>query len=60
MSISIRRAHPADVPAIVAMVHELAEYERAAQDCHLSAGQLDTALFGPAPAGRTHASIVNC
>ncbi|SCL41274.1 Acetyltransferase (GNAT) family protein [Micromonospora pallida] len=46
----IRPVRPADVPAVVAMVHELAEYERAADQCHLTVGQLDAALFGPEPA----------
>ncbi len=32
----IRSATEADVPAIVAMVHELAEYERAPEECHLT------------------------
>jgi GNAT superfamily N-acetyltransferase len=33
------------VPAVVAMVHELASFERAPQDCHLTEGQLHAALF---------------
>jgi GNAT superfamily N-acetyltransferase len=32
------------------MVHELAEYERAPEQCHLTGEQLHAALFGPAPA----------
>jgi GNAT superfamily N-acetyltransferase len=36
--------------AVVAMVHELAAYERAPEQCHLTVGQLDAALFGPCPA----------
>lgn len=47
---TIREATPADVPAIVALVHALAEYEREPQACHLTEEQLTTALFGPAPA----------
>jgi GNAT superfamily N-acetyltransferase len=46
----IRSVEPADVPAVVAMVHELATYERAPDECHLTTEQLHTALFGPAPA----------
>ena len=46
----IRPARPSDVPAVVSMVHELAAYERAPEQCHLTADQLDAALFGPAPA----------
>jgi GNAT superfamily N-acetyltransferase len=37
------------VPAIVAMVHELAEYERAAHLCHLTEDQLSAALFPDVP-----------
>ena len=47
---SVREITPADVPAAVELVHELAAYERAAASCHLSAEQLAAALFGPAPA----------
>ncbi|MGH8918855.1 MAG: GNAT family N-acetyltransferase [Actinomycetes bacterium] len=47
---TIREATPADVPAIVALVHALAEYEREPQSCHLTDEQLHAALFGPAPA----------
>jgi GNAT superfamily N-acetyltransferase len=41
----IRPARPTDVPAIVAMVHELAAYERSAHLCHLAEAQLRSALF---------------
>ena len=55
----IRTATEDDVPAIVAMVHELAEYERAPEECHLTEGQLTTALFGPAPALFGHVAFVD-
>ena len=45
---TIRPARPEDVPAVVAMVHELAEYERAPEQCHLTDEQLTAALFGAA------------
>ncbi|PRY43902.1 GNAT family N-acetyltransferase [Umezawaea tangerina] len=45
----IRRARETDVPAMVALVHELAEYERAPQDCHLTGEQLHDVLFRPEP-----------
>ncbi|WP_091609128.1 GNAT family N-acetyltransferase [Micromonospora mirobrigensis] len=32
------------------MVHELADYERAPEQCHLTGEQLRAALFGPSPA----------
>lgn len=47
---AIRRAQHADVPAVVGLVHELAEYERAAENCTLSEQQLTAALFGERPA----------
>jgi GNAT superfamily N-acetyltransferase len=47
---TIRRVEERDVEAVVALVHELAAYERAPRDCNLTSGQLRTALFGPAPA----------
>ena len=43
--VDIRPVEPADVPAVVGLIHELAEYERAADECALTAGQLETALF---------------
>ncbi len=39
-----------DLPAAVAMVHELAGYERAAERCRLTVEQLRVALFGAHPA----------
>ena len=42
----IRRVEPGDVAAVVGLVHELATYERAADECHLTEAQLSTALFG--------------
>ena len=46
----IRRVTPSDVDAVVTLVHDLAAYEKAPEQCHLTADQLRTALFGPAPA----------
>jgi GNAT superfamily N-acetyltransferase len=45
----VRPARPSDVPAVVAMVHELADFERAADQCHLTEDQLRSALFGDRP-----------
>ena len=50
----VRRARPEDVPAIVELVYGLADYERAPDECHLTAAQLETALFGDAPAVFCH------
>jgi GNAT superfamily N-acetyltransferase len=45
----IRRIRPDDVEAAVGLAYELAEYERAPDECHLTAPQLHEALFGAAP-----------
>ncbi|WP_432986066.1 N-acetyltransferase family protein [Dactylosporangium sp. CA-233914] len=50
----IRPAGPDDAPAIVEMVYELAEFERARDECHLTEEQLRAALFGPSPAVFCH------
>ena len=46
----IRAATPADVPAIHAMIRELADYERALDEARATEGQLREALFGAHPA----------
>jgi len=46
----IRTATPDDVPAILSMVRELAEYERAPQEVTATEVHLRTALFGENPA----------
>ncbi|WP_084501605.1 GNAT family N-acetyltransferase [Nocardia xishanensis] len=61
----IRRATPADVPALVDLVYDLAEYEKARHECTLTLGQLRAALFGPAPALFAHVAedetgVVGC
>lgn len=53
----IRRAAPGDIPALVDLVHGLAEYEKARHECTLTAEQLHTALFGPAPAVFAHVAV---
>ncbi|SDD22196.1 GNAT family N-acetyltransferase [Actinokineospora iranica] len=55
----VRRVAPSDVDSVVALVHELAEYERAPHECHLTAEQLRVALFGPAPALFGHVAQVD-
>jgi GNAT superfamily N-acetyltransferase len=54
---TIRPVRRDDVPAVVAMVHELADFERAADQCHLTAEQLDQALFGDRPALFGHVAV---
>jgi GNAT superfamily N-acetyltransferase len=46
----IRPIEAADVPTVVDLVYELAEYERLRELCHLDSEQLQNALFGPTPA----------
>lgn len=46
---TVRAAGPGDVPVIVRLVHELADYEKAADECGLTDAQLRAALFGPDP-----------
>lgn len=50
----IRPATPDDVPAILGMVRELAEYERARHEVRATEAQLRTALFGEHPAVYAH------
>ncbi|MGC7097207.1 N-acetyltransferase family protein [Amycolatopsis lurida] len=47
---TIRRVRESDVDAVVGLVHDLAEFEKAPEECHLEAAQLHTALFGERPA----------
>jgi GNAT superfamily N-acetyltransferase len=59
MGVEIRPARREDIPAIVAMVHELAEFERAPQQCHLTEAQLSAALFPDSPALFGHVAVVD-
>jgi GNAT superfamily N-acetyltransferase len=42
----VRRIQPGDVEAVVGLVRELAEYEKALEQCRITPGQLRAALFG--------------
>jgi GNAT superfamily N-acetyltransferase len=53
----IRPATPDDVTSIVAMVHELATFERAADQCALTTDALHAALFAPSPAVWAHVAV---
>jgi GNAT superfamily N-acetyltransferase len=57
--VPIRRARPEDVPAVVGLVEELAEHQRARAKCHLTAEQLHDALFREAPAVFCHVAEVD-
>ncbi len=47
--VAIRPATAADVPLILALVRELAEYERAPDQCHATEDALGATLFGDRP-----------
>ncbi len=49
MSHTIRPANPADVPTILALIRELAEFERLADQCVATEANLHAGLFGPKP-----------
>ena len=49
-----RAAVPADVPEILAMIRELADYERSLPEVKATEAQLHAALFGPRPAVYSH------
>lgn len=55
----IRRATPDDVVVIVELIHELADYERAANECTVTVEQLHERLFGAAPAVFAHVAVVD-
>ena len=57
MDLAIRPIEPADVPVVVAMVHELAAYERMPEECHLTEDQLMAALFAASPALFGHVAV---
>jgi GNAT superfamily N-acetyltransferase len=47
--VTVRPAEPGDVPVLLALVRELAEYERAPDAVEATEELLADALFGPAP-----------
>jgi GNAT superfamily N-acetyltransferase len=55
--VSVRPAHPDDVPAMVGLVRELAAYERAEHEARMTVDQLHTALFGERPALFGHVAV---
>ncbi|WP_102142775.1 GNAT family N-acetyltransferase [Mycobacterium hubeiense] len=54
MTETIRRVRPGDEIELTAMIHELAEFERAAEQCTVTESQLRTALFGDQPTVHGH------
>lgn len=58
-SVTVREGRESDVDAVVAMVRELAEYERAADQVRLTPEQLHRAVFsGAAPGGHPAAYLL--
>jgi GNAT superfamily N-acetyltransferase len=56
--VTVRPIRPDDVPAVVGLVRELAEYEKAPHEARMTEEQLDAALFGGAPALFGHVAEV--
>ncbi len=54
---TVRPVRPDDVPAVVALVRELADYERALHEVRLTEDQLAACLFGAAPALFGHVAV---
>ena len=59
MTTHIRRAVPGDEIAITAMIHELAAFEKASEECTVTETQIGTALFGEHPIAHAHVAEVN-
>jgi GNAT superfamily N-acetyltransferase len=56
--VTVRPVRPDDVPAVVALVRELAEYEKALHEARLTEEQLTAVLFGDSPALFGHVAVV--
>ena len=54
MSTLIRPARPGDEAEIVAMIYELAVFEKAPEECTVTESQITAALFGDDAVGRCH------
>ncbi|HUE34756.1 MAG TPA: GNAT family N-acetyltransferase [Mycobacterium sp.] len=59
MSEHIRRAAPKDSADIADMIHALAEFERAPDQCTVTETQISTALFGNSPTVHGHVAEVD-
>jgi GNAT superfamily N-acetyltransferase len=59
MTAHIRPAVPADAAAITAMIHDLARFERAADQCTVVETQISTALFEQPATLRGHVAEVD-
>ncbi len=56
---TVRPIRPDDVPAAVALVRELADYEKALHEVRLTEEQLAGALFGDSPALFGHVAVTD-
>lgn len=54
MTEEIRRARPGDEAEILAMIQELAAFEKASEECTVTETQLHTALFAERPTAYAH------
>jgi GNAT superfamily N-acetyltransferase len=59
MGIQIRRARPGDEAVITAMVHELAAFENASDECTVTESMMATALFADEPTAYAHIAEVD-
>jgi GNAT superfamily N-acetyltransferase len=57
--VTVRPVRPDDVPALVGLVRELADYEKALHEVRLTEEQLSACLFGEAPALFGHVAVVD-
>ncbi len=55
----VRRAVPADVPVLLQLVHELAEYEREPDAVEATEPMLQDALFGPDAVASCHVAVLD-
>ena len=56
---TVRPIRPDDVPAVVGLVRELAEYEEAPDEARMTEEQLHAALFGDSPALFGHVAVAD-
>jgi GNAT superfamily N-acetyltransferase len=56
---TVRPVRPDDVPAVVGLVRELADYERALHEVRLTEEQLTERLFGDSPALFGHVAVAD-
>jgi GNAT superfamily N-acetyltransferase len=56
---TVRPIRPDDVPAVVGLVRELADYERALHEARLTEEQLTGVLFGDSPALFGHVAVAD-